>query len=136
MQHRPRTSQPGAAGLERCHEDFFLLLRGTILMAIRTQHIRKSLTISAFLVSRGTIVSRTKYCQKKVNSKWDQTLSEKRKIYVGFCVYRRSYLLWYPVILTNMFVLTTHVLAVLGTRHTRRKNEHEDLLQPPYYGGP
>ena len=39
-----------------------------------------------FILLRGTIVNRTKYCWKKIGK------------YIGFCVCRRSYLMWSPVI--------------------------------------
>ena len=43
-------------------------------------------------------VARVRLAITEDHSKWDQILSVEMVKYIGFCVYRRSYLLWFPII--------------------------------------
>ena len=97
-----------------------LLLRGTTI-DIRIHHLHKKLYITVFLlsmfgpdyyVSAKWIMRHTRvpaddirraiqdrgYCITGNHSKQDQTLLVKIAKYIGFCAYRRSYSIWFPLI--------------------------------------
>ena len=65
------------------------------------------------------------------HSKWNQILLVKIGKYVGFSVYRRSYLLWFPVIGVCLELILHHAARGWRESESERERERPEVSVPP-----